>query len=698
MNKFWNNGFEPHLHRSVCITTFLGMGMLLSPTVHAQEKSDKKLEDVVVSASRTEQRRFDAPAAIDSVEVDTFRAGSPLVNLSELLSGVPGVQVRERQNYAQDLQISVRGFGTRSTFGVRGVRILIDGIPATMPDGQGQASTASLTSAKRIEVLRGPVAQLYGNAAGGVIQVFTKDPPVTTSPAIGLSVGAGSDNQRHFDVSVGGGTETLGALLDVSRYSTDGYRDHSAAERTQVNAKVVARPSSDTTITGIFNSFNQPKSEDPLGLTRAAFEQNPRQVVPAALTSNTRKAIEQQQAGIVIDHQLSAADSLNARVYGGTREVFQTLAFNGVSGGVVDLDRSYGGVGISWTHKTQINRLPFRWTIGLEADQLNEARRGFVNNNGNSGALRRDEDDSAKSTDFFGQIDWTFTEQWQAIAGVRFSRVRFSVDDHFITNNQNDSGNVEYRNTSPVVGVVWHARDDINFYANLGRGFETPTLAEIAYRDLNTEGTNFSLRPSKSTQAEIGMKVRSGRHTLDLALFNALSRDEIVPQSSTGGRTIYQNADKVQRQGAEVSWKADWSPVTTRVGYTFLDARFKSSFSSAAGTIASDNRLPGVPMHSLFADVEARVAYALTAGLEMRAESKAYVNDANSEAAPGYTVFNARIGHETQVGPAKLYLFGRVDNIFDRKYAGSVIVNDSNGRFYEPAPGRRLFVGVRSMF
>jgi iron complex outermembrane receptor protein len=299
---------------------------LFASNASAQETSlPQQLPEIVVSASRSQQNRFDAPAAIDVVQVDGFRAQSPLVNMSELLAGVPGIQVRERQNYAQDLQISVRGFGTRSTFGVRGVRILIDGIPATMPDGQGQASTASLTSAKSIEILRGPMAQLYGNSAGGVLQVFTKDPP--QKPEGSIAVGFGSDNQRLYNTSVGGGSETLSGVLDVSQYSTDGYRDHSAARRTTINGKLVAKPSADTTITAIFNSFDQPLSQDPLGLTRAAFEQNPRQVFAGANTFDTRKTIEQQQVGVVLDQRIGANDTLSARVYGGTRQVFQTLSF-----------------------------------------------------------------------------------------------------------------------------------------------------------------------------------------------------------------------------------------------------------------------------------------------------------------------------------------------------------------------------------
>lgn len=704
LHKYYDRHMASHVPRIRALHVAIAMLWMAQHPVHAQEAPAKRLDEVVVTANRGEQRRFDAPASIDAVQVDALRTPSALVNLSELTAAVPGIQVRERQNYAQDLQVSIRGFGTRSTFGVRGVRILVDGIPATMPDGQGQPSAASLTSAKRIEVLRGPVAQLYGNAAGGVVQVFTVDPPLAPDrPFASVSAGAGSYDQQHLNVSFGGGTETIGAMVDVSRYSTDGYRDHSAAERTQVNAKVLARPSRDTTITGIFNRFDQPDAQDPLGLTRAQFEEDPRQVVPGALTFDTRKSAEQEQVGVVVDHALSAADTLHARAYGGTRQVLQMLAFSGSaptsSGGVVDLDNSFRGIGLSWAHRTRVNGLPLNWTVGVEADELDQKRRGYVNNNGAAGDLRRDEVDTAENRDVFGQVEWTFLPQWNAIAGIRTSRVRLSIDDRYVTAfSPDDSGSVKYRNTSPVAGLVWHASEDLNVYGNIGRGFETPTLTEIAYRP-DASGPNFSLEPSRSRQGEIGMKLRGGRHTLDVALFNAVSSNEIVPLTTQNGRAIFQNVDKVRRRGLEVSWGAKWAKFSTQLGYTFLDARFRQQFTNAQGAlIAAGNHLPGAPRHSLFTQIEFRPQQPLALGLEMRAESKAYVDDANTDAAPGYAVFNLRASYEFALGQAKVVAFGRVDNVFDKHYAGSVIVNEGNQRYFEPAAGRRLFVGLRARF
>ena len=686
------------LRRAICAIALTGA--LASGVAHAQAAA--ALEEIVVSASRAAQTRFDAPAAIDVVTLDAFRATSPLVNLSELLGTVPGLQIRERQNYAQDLQVSVRGFGTRSTFGVRGVRILVDDIPATMPDGQGQAATANLSAASRIEVLRGPMAQLYGNAAGGVLQVFTRTPPRNDAPSTAsISVGAGTDDQRQIGAAFAGGNETIGAVLDASRYSTNGSRDHSAAARTQFAGKLVLRPFAATTVTALFNYFDQPLAQDPLGLTQAAYEQNPRQVVAGALSFNTRKTIAQQQGGIVLEHQLNDNDALKARLYAGTRQVNQTLALSGSattsSGGVVDLDRDYGGVGLHWTRKMRVNDLPLNWVLGVEADQLREVRKGFVNNAGVAGDLRRNENDRARNRDVFGQLDWTFAPDWRATAGLRMSTVRLSVEDRYITSaSPDDSGSVDFRNTSPVAGLVWHAADDVNVYANLGRGFETPTLAESAYR-AGATGPNLGLLPSTSVQAELGAKIRRGRHAIDLAVFDARSKNEIVPSTVINGRAIYQNADGVQRRGMEAGWQAHWDAITTRMAYTWLDARFRKAFySTPTVLVAAGNRLPGVPQHSLVIDTQYQVTTALMAGLELKAESAVQVNDVNAAAAPGYAQWNLRTGYALRIGAADVFLYGRIDNVLDQRHAGSVIVNDGNGRFFEPAPGRRFFVGLRA--
>ena len=662
------------------------------------------LPSVQVSGQAAAQRRFDAAASFSSVDVDPFTTASPLVSLSELLAGQPGVVVLDRQNFAQDLQISVRGFGARSTFGVRGVRLLVDGIPATMPDGQGQAATAQLASAARVDVLRGPMAQLYGNAAGGVLQITTRDP--RPAGGAGAALALGSFGQRSVGASYDFGDRTLGGLVDVSHFSTDGWRDHSAAQRTHLNSKWIARPDADTQVTALVNLYDQPRAQDPLGLTRAQWQSDPRQSVSPALSFNTRKSVSQYQLGAVLERRLSPRDDLRLRVYGGTRALTQYLPFSGAAatsaGGVVDLDRRYGGIGGAWTHQMRLaSGLPLRWTLGLDIDRLSEQRQGFVNTTGTAGALRRNERDRAGNTDVFAQLDALLSPNWRMVAGVRTSQVRLAVDDQFIAlpGNPDDSGQRSWRHTSPVLGVVWSASEPLNLYANLGRGFETPTLAESAYSAGST-GPNMALQASRSLQAEIGMKWRGDGYQLDAAWFDARSRDEIVPAATVNGRSIYQNADRVRRRGLEMAWSGTAGPWRPQVSYTYLDAFFASPYTDAAGQpIAAGNRLPGTARHT------ARLAFthhpdsAWQWGADLNLSGKVFVNDRNTDAASGFAVAGLHASHTlNQQGSTRWQVWARLDNLLDRPYAGSLVVNDGNGRFFEPAAGRRLMMGLRAQF
>lgn len=689
--------------RAALSTAFAALAAL-TPHAMAQTREGGTLAPVEVQGSAQAQRRFDSAASHTSVQVDGFTAPTPLVNLSELLAGQAGVVALDRQNHAQDLQIAVRGFGARSTFGVRGVRILVDGIPATMPDGQGQAATAQLQSAAQVDVLRGPLAQLYGNAAGGVLQVTTREP--REGGAAQASIAAGSFGQRLADVSFDFGNRTLGGLLDVSRFETDGWREHSAARRTHLNGKLVARPDADTKITALINLYDQPGAQDPLGLTRAQFNANPRQAPEVAGTFGTRKSVAQNQWGLVLERQLGAADSVRARAYGGTRQLTQYLSFSGAAensaGGVVDLDRDYHGLGLAWTHSARMpSGLPLTWTLGMDADRLAEQRQGLVNQNGEPGALRRNERDRAGNIDLFTQVDAWITPTWRAIAGLRASRVSARVQDRFITpTNPDDSGTRTWRQTSPVLGVVWSASDQLNLYANLGRGFETPTLAEMAYSQGNT-GPNFGLAASRSLQMEIGAKWQGAVHQVQAAWFDARSRSEIVPAATVNGRSVFQNANNVRRRGLELAWSAQAGAWKPRAAYTYLDAFFGDAYTGAGGArVAAGNRLPGTARHvaQLALDYTPNTAWQLGATLDV--SGKVFANDVNSEAAPGFAVVGLRAGYTFGKATAspRWQAWARLDNLLDRRYAGSLIVNDGNGRFFEPAAGRRIMVGLRAQF
>ncbi len=664
--------------------------------------AEPTLPEVKVEATGDAQRRFDAASSHTAVRVDGFEAASPLVNLSELLADQAGVVALDRGNYAQDLQIAIRGFGTRATFGVRGVRILVDGIPATMPDGQGQAATAQLSSASEVNVLRGPLAQLYGNAAGGVLQVRTREPRPGGGAAAQVAVGSHGD--RLVGASIDVGDRSLGGLIDVTRFSTDGYRPHSAAERTHLNSKWVARPGADTTLTALVNLYDQPRAQDPLGLTRAQFDANPRQRQPLADRFDTRKSVAQNQLALVWEQRLSASDSLRAQVYGGTRALQQFLAFSGEgaasSGGVVDLDRRYRGAAMSWTHQMRLpTGRPAQWTLGMSADRLAEDRRGFVNALGAAGALRRSETDRAGTTDVFGQVDALLTDELRLVAGLRASRVELDVRDRFVTAaNPDDSGSTRFAHISPALGVVWSASDQLNVYANLGRGFETPTLSETAYR-LGGTGPNFALGAARTRQYELGAKWQGEVHSLQAAWFDARTRGEIVPAAVSGGRTVFQNADAVQRRGVELGWQAKAGNWTPRAAFTWLDASFAAPYSGADGAaVAVGNRLPGTARQVLHVSLDHAPAPGWRWGADVHVSGKVFADDRNSQAAAGYGVLGLHVAYSFAAAGARWNAWARADNLLDRSYAGSLVVNDGNGRYFEPASGRRITLGLRTQF
>jgi iron complex outermembrane receptor protein len=683
-----------------------------------------KLPGVVVTATRTEQAPFDVPASIDRIGGETIRDAKPQVNISEGLGGVPGLMARDRQNYAQDVQISVRGFGARSTFGIRGVRLYVDGIPATLPDGQGQITNVDLGTTDRIEVLRGPFSALYGNSSGGVVQVFTEEG--SGPPALGVGAFVGSYGARRLGVKASGGNGGFGYVVGASAFGTDGYREHSAAERYLGNAKLTWRDSNDFW-TVIVNHVDL-RAQDPLGLTRAQFEADPSSADPVATQFNTRKTVGQTQLGVIWERRIDDVNSLRALLYGGTRATtqFQAIPVGPQAnplhpGGVIDLDRDYTGADLRWTARLRLAGAPFTLIAGIAYDMLDEHRLGYQNFVGPvlgvQGALRRNENNDVANSDQYAQAAWELG-RWTLNAGIRNSSVRFNSKDLYIVGpNPDDSGSVRYGATLPVAGVMFRASEAIHLYATVGRGFETPTLNELAYRPNGQTGLNFDLQAARNDSVEVGVKTRSAWGEANLAIFETHTDNEIATLSNVGGRATFQNVGSTRRRGVEASWNAEvHRDFRAQLAATYLDARYRDAFmtcpttgctvppnpapctvppaTSCPVTVPAGNRIPGLAQTAFYSALAWAPPLGWRAGVEFRALGKVYVNDVNSDAAAGFALVNANVGWLAKTGRVEWSAFARVDNLFDRRYAGSVIVNEGNSRYFEPAPGRNWSVGV----
>ncbi|HEH4601935.1 TPA: TonB-dependent receptor [Klebsiella pneumoniae] len=681
---------------------------LLLPLIAAAQAADE--QTMVVTAAPTTVSELDTPAAVSVVNGDEMRQAAPRVNLSESLGAVPGLQVQNRQNYAQDLQLSIRGFGSRSTYGVRGLRIYVDGIPATMPDGQGQTSNIDIGSVDTIEVLRGPFSALYGNSSGGVINVTSQTG--TQPPTVEASSYYGSFGTWHYGMkatgAVGDGSHAgdVDYTVSTNRFTTHGYRDHSGARKNLANARLGVRINDVSKLTLLLNSVDI-KANDAGGLTADEWRDNPRQS-PRGDQYNTRKNTRQTQAGLRYERQLSAQDDLSVMMYAGERETTQFQSIPRApqlkpshAGGVIDLTRHYQGIDTRLTHRGEL-LVPVTLTAGLDYENMSERRKGYENfvmvngapQYGEQGALRRNERNLMWNVDPYLQTQWQLADKLSLDAGVRYSSVWFDSNDYYITpGNGDDSGDASYHKWLPAGSLKYALTDAWNVYLSAGRGFETPTINELSYRSDNQSGLNFGLKPSTNDTVEIGSKTRIGNGLFTAALFQTNTDNEIVVDSSSGGRTSYKNAGKTRRQGMELGLDQQFGESwRLKAAWTWLDATYRTNVCDDAS--CNGNRIPGIARNMGYASFGYQPEQGWYAGSDIRYMSDIMANDENTAKAPSWTVVGLTTGYKWSYGRMDMDLFGRIDNLFDREYVGSVIVNESNGRYYEPAPGRNYGIGL----
>ncbi len=681
---------------------------LLLPLIAAAQAADE--QTMVVTAAPTTVSELDTPAAVSVVNGDEMRQAAPRVNLSESLGAVPGLQVQNRQNYAQDLQLSIRGFGSRSTYGVRGLRIYVDGIPATMPDGQGQTSNIDIGSVDTIEVLRGPFSALYGNSSGGVINVTSQTG--TQPPTVEASSYYGSFGTWHYGMkatgAVGDGSHAgdVDYTVSTNRFTTHGYRDHSGARKNLANARLGVRINDVSKLTLLLNSVDI-KANDAGGLTADEWRDNPRQS-PRGDQYNTRKNTRQTLAGLRYERQLSAQDDLSVMMYAGERETTQFQSIPRApqlkpshAGGVIDLTRHYQGIDTRLTHRGEL-LVPVTLTAGLDYENMSERRKGYENfvmvngapQYGEQGALRRNERNLMWNVDPYLQTQWQLTDKLSLDAGVRYSSVWFDSNDYYITpGNGDDSGDASYHKWLPAGSLKYALTDAWNVYLSAGRGFETPTINELSYRSDNQSGLNFGLKPSTNDTVEIGSKTRIGNGLFTAALFQTNTDNEIVVDSSSGGRTSYKNAGKTRRQGMELGLDQQFGESwRLKAAWTWLDATYRTNVCDDAS--CNGNRIPGIARNMGYASFGYQPEQGWYAGSDIRYMSDIMANDENTAKAPSWTVVGLTTGYKWSYGRMDMDLFGRIDNLFDREYVGSVIVNESNGRYYEPAPGRNYGIGL----
>ncbi|AOF84590.1 tonB dependent receptor family protein [Hydrogenophaga sp. RAC07] len=685
----------------------------LPALLHAQtnpappESDGGSLAPVVITGSGSAEQRWRGAATVDVVDGTELRAGQLQINLSEGLARVPGLVIRNRENYAQDLQVSIRGFGARSTFGVRGVRLFVDGIPASAPDGSGQAANFPLGSADRIEVVRGPFAALYGASSGGAILAYTQNGTRPGELRVGAALGA--NGLWRLSTQATGQTGTAEApgwsyTLDVGKFATDGARPQSAAHRSTANAKL-SRAHDGGRTTLVFNRQSA-FALDPQGLSRTQLDAGTPLTTPQAIQFNTRKSVSQTQAGLAWDQALGNGHKVELMGYAGQRRVIQFQSIPpgvqgaaGSSGGVIDLDRDYWGFNARWRLQREWQGGQLDLSAGLAGERQTDLRRGYENFVGGTvgvrGTLRREETNQATTLDPYVRASWQKAD-WTLEGGLRRVNARYASSDAFLTNGD-QSGGVSFNGYLPVVGVRWQLAPQLQAFASTGRGLETPTLNEAAYRSDGGAGLNTDLNASRSTSTEIGLRGRNAAGLWNATLFDIRTRDEIVSAGTIDGRATFTNGGSTKRQGLELSAEYGMGNVTLTGAYTYLRARYGSGTAS----IPAGNRMPGLPEHQFFSQLAWAPAFASGIGgvftLEARHTGSVFANDANNRTtalAESHTLFGIGARFEQTTGAWTWREFVRIDNLTDKKHAGSVIVNDGNSRFFESGLGRSVSAGV----
>ena len=710
-----------HIRRLPMKSTLSCLIACISQGIHAEESVTEvqRLAPIVVEATRTDRAILETPASTYYLHQE--QQNSLNVNLSETLKGVPGLQLNNRENYAQDLQISMRGFGARSTFGVRGVRLYVDGIPATMPDGQGQTSNIDLNSLDHIEVLSGPFSSLYGNSSGGTILTTSREGQGPDSLALGYS--GGSQNKGQTNLVLQGGADNVSEpsyIISSSYFDTNGYRDHSSAHKVLNNAKLTWELDDGSKINWI-NNYVKISADDPGGLTREQWRANPKQVAANVLLYNARKEIEQFQTGLTWNKPINDQHEFYGMAYWGQREVTQYQSIpkcrfeNNICvpdtsqlaakhpGGVIDFDRQFYGTDLRWTGKDILPNI--KLIAGVAVDVMTDDRKGYQNFVGDvlgiKGELRRDEDNTLWNADPYLQASYNFAPDWTLDAGLRYSNVHFKTEDHYLNNGDN-SGKTTYKKLLPSAALSWQILPEFMAYTSYAQGFETPTFTEMAYPADNSNNS-LSLNAAESETYEIGLKAANRFGDFTVAAFQTQTENDIVSAGSDNGRSTFRNADKTLRKGLELSWSKDlWRDLTAQASYSYIDATFDADIPAilndegeiVVSRVASGNYIPGIAKNQAFLGLGWKPENGLSAGLDVRYSDRIYVNDTNIQYVPSYTVAGANVGYHWNMKDWSVKTFARVDNLFDKDYSGSVIVNESNGRFYEPAEGRNWSAGL----
>ncbi len=647
---------------------------------------DSSLDPIIVNATRVDKSSNEIPAAISIIGQDEIQLGTEQLGLDESMGRVPGLFMLNRYNFAQDLRASIRGFGARSSFGIRGIKIIVDGIPETLPDGQGSVDGIDIGSARQITVIRGPASSLYGNASGGAILIESEQG--TAIPFAETRATVGDFGLSKLQLKTGGESDNLNYLVNLSETSTDGYRDHSEFENTQFNGRFEYTMSNTSSLLTTIHHTDQPLANDAGGLTSEEVAIDRAQARARNVDYDAGESLRQTRIGLLYKTSFGEGRDFEARVYNTDRDFENKLPFE--SGGSVSLDRSFNGGGVKYVINSDIGDKPNRLLIGLDYDRQDDDRRRFDNLSGVIGAQALGQNELVTSLGTYLQNETKLTDATELTAGLRYDQVKFDVTDEFFSDGD-DSGVVDLEQLSPMVGISFKQSRNTHLYATISTAFETPTTTEFA--NPTGGGFNQALEPQESTNYEVGIKTVADSYRFEAALFHIEVENELIP-FELSERTFYENAGSSSRDGIELSYTRQLvEQVNFSLAYTYSDFVF-DRFTDDNGNVFDGKQLPGIPQDLLNLSFSWFGNNGLYASWDTTYTGDLYADNANDTNVVSSSVSDIRFGHNGFYGDWELASFFGVNNVFDEEYNNNIRINAFGDRYYEPAPEQNAYIGI----
>ena len=660
-----------------------------------------------INVTRTAEPLQKVPYAVGVVDRNEIQRGQQTVGLDEALNNLPGVVVANRYNFSLDQRISIRGAGSRSNFGVRGLKILLDGVPQTLPDGQSQLTNIDFANVARAEVLRGASSSLYGNASGGVI-AFSSEPAAAGPFAQRVRVEGGTGKRDRDDFYkwqswTSGRSGNVSGTLSVSQFKTDGFRQHSAAEFRQLSAALDYAVTGSTLATLRLGLADNPRGQNPGVLTRAEYVANPDSAASNNIRRGADKDAQQHQLALRVRHFDAGGNEYEATVFGLLRDLANPLAAppdvspGPTAGTYVAIDRAVGGARVALSRRLGGGEQSPRFTAGVDLQRMRDDRQNLVSDAGRpTSVVFLDQLEQVTEFGPFAQVQWNPGERWLVSGGARFDWVRFDLADRF-TSNGDDSSARTMSAVSGHLGLSLSFGDQFVPYVNVATAFETPTTTELVNQPDGSGGFNPALGPQRAVNYEIGARGQPVPSvTYSVALFLGRISDAIVQGPEVGGRAFFRNAGKTHNDGAEVGVSVSPAAgVMLRGSYTYARYRF-TDYQLADGTVVDGNRFPGVPEHFWRIGLRTSLPGDFFLDADQTITSSIVADDANTiyVDAWGAGITNLRLGWDGESGQLEVAPFIGVNNLWDRRYVGSVTLNGLGGRVLEPAPRRIVYIGT----